>query len=331
MSQETRYFSATEVSQVLTPGLAYDAVRDALLCHAGGVYQMPLKPYLYPQGRDRVNEGGRVIVMPALLGAPFNAIGLKDIAGFPRNRRRGLPRAQAVILLRNYDTGWLEAVMDGTQISAARTGAVAALSHDHLGPGDGGPLAVLGAGPVAAATIEALQHVAAPPRAIRVFDLERDRARDLTATLRQGGRPDVEAVESAEQCVRGAAVVVTATTATGAYVSDTWLTACRLVIALSFEDCEPAVLLSSKLVVDDWAHCCREQKPIHRLTLAGQLSSCDLHAQLSDIVIGRRPGRSRSDERFYVNPMGLAIEDIAVAARVRAAAIERGLGLVLPA
>lgn len=331
MNQQVRHLSSRDVAGLLTTELARTGLEQSLICHALGDYEQPLKPYMYPLGRDRSDEGGRFITMMGRLGPPVGCAGVKHIAGFPRNLERGLPRASGLIILNDVATGMPLAVMDCAGISAARTGAVAALCYQHLGPRQPGFVALCGAGPIAAATIAALSDLPDPPIGYRLFDRDGARAERLAAELAGPGSitAPVRAVDEVRAGVAGAEVVITATTAREPYIRDEWLTDCRLAVALSFEDFEPRVLLSSKLVVDDWDQCCREEKALHRLVLAGRLRRDQLHAELGAIVSGRRVGREHADERFYANLMGMAIEDLAVAWMVFQRAEARGIGTLL--
>jgi ornithine cyclodeaminase/alanine dehydrogenase-like protein (mu-crystallin family) len=88
---------------------------------------------------------------------------------------------------------------------------------------------------------------------------------------------------------------------------------------------------AGKVVVDDWDQCNREKKVIHQLVLEGQFSRDQLHAELGEIIIGRRPGRESDDEIILLNPMGIAIEDVACAQVIyqRALAAQVGMWLSL--
>ena len=89
-----------------------------------------------------------------------------------------------------------------------------------------------------------------------------------------------------------------------------------MLIPLSLDDCtEDVPLAAEKIVCDDFAQCNREEKLLHKLTQKGKLRREDIYAELGQIVSGQKPGRE-GNERIYANLMGMAIEDIAVAARV---------------
>ena len=81
-----------------------------------------------------------------------------------------------------------------------------------------------------------------------------------------------------------------------------------------------------KLIVDDWDQSNREKKIINQLVEEGRLSRDQLHAELGEIVSGRRSGRESEDERILLNPMGMAIEDIACARAFYEKALDGGVG-----
>jgi ornithine cyclodeaminase len=96
-------------------------------------------------------------------------------------------------------------------------------------------------------------------------------------------------------------------------------------------DVERDVFLKvDKVVVDDWDQSNREKKIINLLVEAGEFSRERLHAELGEIIVGRRPGRETDDEIILLNPMGMAIDDIACAKAILSRAEDRNIGTVLP-
>lgn len=127
--------------------------------------------------------------------------------------------------------------------------------------------------------------------------------------------------------MREAELVVPCTVADAPYIPFDWLAPGTFVSNISIMDVEPdAYVRVDKLVVDDWDQCNRERKTINQLVMDGRLSREGLHAELGEIVRGDRPGRTDRDERILLNPMGMAIEDVACAAAVYRQALARGAG-----
>src|ERR1051325_9502249 len=105
-----------------------EVVRDAYLAHARGQTVNPDSYFLRFPGKPDC----RIIALPAYLGDGFDVAGLKWIASYPGNIQRGFPRASAVLVLNNYETGYPFAILESSIISAARTAASAVLAAHWL-------------------------------------------------------------------------------------------------------------------------------------------------------------------------------------------------------
>lgn len=327
MSHVTLRLLEADVDQILDPDMAYEAVRDALVCHAEGRFVQPEKPYVRPRGRTDEYNGGRFIAMPAYVGDPVNAAGLKWIAGFQKNVERGKPRASAVLILNSIEDGSVMAIMDCAVLSARRTAAVAAISVDHLAVEGPKEAAILGAGPICQAVIESLSYQERGITRFRVFDPATERVKQLLRVLNDGTRPIIESASSAQECVHAAEVVVTATSGAKGYLEKDWITEGCLIVALSLDDPTPELFLSAdKVIMDDIGQCLREEKLVHQLVQQRRFSREDVYAELGDIVTGRKPGRADKSELILVNPMGMAVEDISIGLATYKAAIAAGIG-----
>ncbi len=323
--------SEAVVDQVLAPLMAKEAVRDALVCHAKGDCVQPLKPYVRPRGRSGEYAGGRFIAMPAYVGPPVDAAGIKWIAGFARNVEMGRPRASAMLMLNSVVTGSIIAEMDCGVLSARRTGAVAAICVELLAVSGSKRVALLGAGPINHAVVEALAHLSGSVERFRVYDPRRDRVKQMRDGFGRTAMPPITASRSPQECVRDAQVVVAATTGGKSYLEREWIGPGTLLVMLSLDDPTPELFLGAdKVIVDDFDHCNREQKLIHRLVEDGRFNRRRVHAELGEIVAGMIPGREGDEEIILVNPMGMAIEDITVGKAVYMAAKQQGLGDYLP-
>ncbi|MCX6585816.1 MAG: 2,3-diaminopropionate biosynthesis protein SbnB [Acidobacteria bacterium] len=314
------------VADLLSPEEAAVAVGRALELHSKGLFQQPLKPYIRPGGREDEFNRGRFIFMPSYLGGDFESAGIKIIAGFPCNVDRGLPRASGVFVLNSTETGFPLAVMECGELSARRTAATAALAFQHLASSDSNQLvSVFGAGPIAVAVLRAL--VEAPRVAgFKLYDPRRQRAEDLAERLTKETGASIDVVDTAASCLSECRAVVLATTGSKAYVTPDMLSRDNsLIVALSLDDVTPEVFLSAdKVVVDCFEDCCREEKLLHRLVTEGRFSREQVWAEIGEIISGRKVGRQSDDEFVYFNPMGMGIEDLAVATMVyRKALLEK--------
>jgi 2,3-diaminopropionate biosynthesis protein SbnB len=318
------------VAGVLTPALAVDAVRLALTCHASGDFQQPLKPYIRPAGRAKEYDCGRFIAMPAYLGGGISAAGIKWISGFPANVDRGLPRASGIYILNCIETGFPLAIMECATLSARRTAAVASIGLQYLAGQELHRVGVLGAGPIGVEVIRAILSCNRDQvERVLLYDPRLERAASAAAEFASAG--GVSACTSLDDCLLESSVVVLATSgADKGYLTPAMVGRKRLIVALSLDDASAELILAAdKIVVDDFDQSNREEKLLHRLVQAGRLSRGDVYAELGEVVAGRKSGRESSDEMIYLNPMGMGIEDLAVAAAVYEASLAHSLGVWL--
>lgn len=302
-----------------------EALRGALALHAEGKTAQPLKPYL--RWRRRGHIADRIIAMPGYVGGEQEMAGIKWIGSKHDNpTERGIPRASAVIVLNDPETHFPVAIMEGGEISGMRTAGVTVLAAEYLARPGFQALALVGCGFIG--RLHALGLLESFPAIERVYlyDHSRRAARALARELGAHGLR-VTVCETAEEAVCRGEVVVPCTVTARPYIRLDWLMPGVFVSNISIMDVMPEVYLGvDKLLVDDWEQANRERKTINQLVLAGRLRQSDLHAQLGDVVRGRKPGRETPDERILLSPMGMAIEDVACAAAVYRTAREQGTG-----
>ncbi|GBF76058.1 2,3-diaminopropionate biosynthesis protein SbnB [Paenibacillus sp. 598K] len=304
------------------------AVSRALELHARGDIVQPLKPYL------RVDEANghiadRIIAMPAYVGGEVAVSGLKWIGSKhdnPQQRRK--ERASALIILNDPQSNYPIAVMEGSIISGMRTAAVTVIGARYLAREGFRTVSVIGCGVIARMQLVSLLEQFEAIRTIHLFDLNAEAARALADELgTRFEQVELRVAASAEQAVRQAEVLVTATVASAPHIPYEWLAKGAFVSNISIMDLHKDVFVrADKVVVDDWDQSNREKKIINQLVLEGQFSRARLHAELGEILIGAKPGREREDEIIVLNPMGMAVEDIASAAEMYERAVAQGKG-----
>ncbi len=332
-SDSLLYLSRADVAAAAGFGSDFfvDAVAEAFALHARGRTVQPLKPYL--RWRPDGHIADRIIAMPAWVGGERPAAGLKWVGSKHDNPERyGIERASAVIVLNDPDTHRPVAVMEGGLISAARTAAVTAVAARHLARAGFATLTCVGCGPIGRRQVLTLLEQFPSVGTVWLFDLQPAAAVELAGEVGTG-RPKVEVniAADAESAVRAGDVVVTATVADRPWLPAAWLRPGTLLANVSIMDAGKDVFLSAdKVVVDDWEQCNREGKVIHQLTTEGSFSRERLHAELGEVVIGRRPGRENDDEVILLNPMGMAVIDVACAKAVYDRARAAKIGTWLP-
>jgi ornithine cyclodeaminase len=321
------YLSRTDVRRAMGDSIrAYvEALRDALALHAEGSTAQPLKPYL--KWRENGHIADRIIAMPGYVGGEAPMAGIKWIGSKHDNpAARGIERASAVIVLNDPETHFPVAVMEGGEISGMRTAGVTVLATEYLAREGFESVALIGCGFIGRLHVRGMLESFPSIRSFSLFDHKPAAAQALAGEIAAHGVAATVAAD-AEQAVRGAEVVIPCTVADTPYIPFEWLSPGTFVSNISIMDVEPeAYVRVDKLVVDDWDQCNREKKTINQLVLAGKLTREQLHAELGDVVRGARPGRTDPDEKILLNPMGMAVEDVACAAAVYRHALAAGAG-----
>ncbi|MGC8555411.1 MAG: ornithine cyclodeaminase family protein [Conexivisphaera sp.] len=315
-----------EVLRVLSMRDEIAVVEEAFREKGENAVQMPPKQYLF------LEEGGDLRVMPAYLPR-LGMAGVKVVNSHPRNREKGLPSVMAVIELVDPSTGRPLALLDGTEITAFRTGAASAVATKYLSREDSRCLCVVGAGAQSRRQLDAILEVRDIGRLL-VYDVVRGAAEGLAGYARSLGRNlSVEVTDGPRECVEAADVLVTATPAREPVVRDGWVRPGTHINAIGAdapgkEELDPAILLRSKIVVDDYEqtiHSGEINVPISR----GILRRDQIYGELGEIVAGRKPGRTSRDEVTVFDSTGVAILDVATAFSVMRKAAERGLGITV--
>jgi ornithine cyclodeaminase len=341
----TPYKSEDMAVEAATPGILYlsrsdlmelggghseiymQALTEGLRLHAREEYVQPLKPYLRWPGAGHIAD--RIIAMPGYLGGKHPVAGIKWVGSRHQNPElRRLERASALTILNHPETNYPMAVMEGALISGMRTAAVTAIAARHLARKGFASVAIIGCGPIGRMQLTTLLEQFHSIADVHLFDLKTDAARALIESIGPDhGRIEFHISESAEAAVRNADVVVPCTITDQPYIPFEWLRSGTFVSNVSIMDVHKEVFLQvDKVVVDDWEQCNREKKVINQLVLEGRFSREQLHAELGEIVDGRRPGRETDREIILLNPMGMAIDDLACAQALYQRALSTGAG-----
>ncbi len=307
---------------------AVAAVEEVFRLHGTGQYVLPEKIVLKWKEPPPGALADHINIMPGYLGGPFDAVGLKDVASFPRNHRHGLPRASALIILHDTETGLPLAVMDGTLISAMRTGAATGVGAKYLAREDVTRVGLIGAGVQSRTQLMAVKVVRPGVREGLVYDIRRERAQAFVDEMGPELGIRLAVADSPEQAVRQAQVLVTATTTTQPIVKHGWLAPGSFYAHVSGYEAEYDVLRHAhKVVVDDWAtvkH--RMYSTVALMWRDGAFQDTHLHAELGEIVADQRPGREDRNEIIVFSPIGMALHDLALARRVLENARQQGRG-----
>ena len=262
---------------------------------------------------------------------PIDTAGVKVIGDYVDNYRHGLPSEVAMLTLYDARTGVPRALMDATDLTTERTGAVTGAGARHLAPASPKIVGHIGARGTAYANLAALADLF-PLEEIRINSKRAETREALARKVQDELGVPARAVATAEEAVRGADIVVEATRLEkpAVLIRDEWLTPdCLLVTYGWVMAVDPKTVLgASKIVVDDWEQC-RKGGQLQPLIESGELTRERIHAEIGEIVSGQRPGRAAGDGRIVFWHRGFAISDIMLGAHVLREAEAAGVGRVL--
>jgi alanine dehydrogenase len=325
--EATLFLTRSEVGSLLGLAECIDAVEEAFRLHAEG---QSLRPGVL---EALTAEGGFHIKAAGLRLAGGDYFAAKVNANFPLNPGRfGLPTIQGVVVLCDAERGRLLAVMDSMELTALRTAAATGVAAKYLARPDSKVATVCGCGVQGRAQLRALAQVLRIEKAY-AFDGDRYRAevfaRELTGEL----QAEVMAVPNLRESVGASDIIVTCTPSQRPVLMRGDVRPGTFVAAVGADnpkkqEIDPALMASAKIVVDILEQCAAIGD-LHHALGAGAVTVGDVHAELGEIVAGRKPGRTSAEEVFVFDSTGTALQDVAAAAVVYEKAIRAGVGVSL--
>jgi len=329
MSSHTlRFFSADDVRKALPMAEAIEVMKRAFGQLSAGRAVVPLRTHV-----DVAEHRGVALFMPAYLPAA-GRMGVKIVTVFDDNPRRGLPRIQALIVLLDAATGSPLAVMDGTSVTAIRTGAACGAATDLLARPEAATAAIFGAGVQGRTQLEAVCAVR-PIRRARVFDPLAESAAAFARAMGLALGIEIEAAASPAEAVRDADVVCTATTSRTPVFADRDLRPGVHVNAVgsyqpSVQEIPAETVLRARVVVDHRPAALAEAGDLLIPMAQGLFGEDHIHAELGQLVTGVKPGRASAEEVTLFKSVGIAVQDLAAAIHVLARGRPLGLGTEIP-
>ena len=281
----------------------------------------PVRTVLRLEGHDAL-----LAVMPGYLPGT-EALAVKVVTVAPRNEARGLPSHLATVLLHDPETGALLAILDGRLITEMRTAAVSAAAARALAPPQASVLALLGTGVQAHSHLEAFRLVRTLER-VRVWSPSSERREAFARAQSKRWNIPVEAVESAERAVRGADLVVTATSSRTPVLEGRWLEpgthltavgACRA----DQRELDTEAVRRASVWVDSLVSARVEAGDLLLAERDGVAWDDRVRGEIGAVFEGKLAGRRTADEITLFKSLGLAVEDAASASHVRRLALER--------
>jgi len=299
---------------------------QALIALARGQVYQPLRTVIRPP-----EIPGILGLMPAALSGEHPALGLKAVCAFPANSARGKDSHQGAVILFDTESGEPLALLSASAITGVRTAAVTAVATELLARRDAGDLAVIGAGRQARAHLEALASVRSLRR-VRIVDSYPERARSVAAEMSGILSLAIEVVESAEEAVRGADLVVTVTSSADPVLLGEWLAEGAHVNLVGAStprerEADAATLARARLFVDRRESCLNESGEYLAACQEGMIGPDHVLAELGELLVGERAGRTADEEITLFKSLGMAVEDVAAAEYAYRKDLERDEGV----
>lgn len=279
-------------------------------------------------------EGGGFHIKAGVLnvGRPYFAA--KANANFPGNpERHGLPTIQGLVVLADAERGTLLAILESAEITALRTGAATAVAAKYLARPDARTATIVGCGVQGRVQLRSLHRVR-PLESAVACDRDAARAQAFARALAAELGIPVHATTDVA-AARRADIVVTCTPAREPVLGEEHVGPGAFVAAVGADhpekqELDPALLAASTIVVDVLEQAAT-MGDLHHALAAGMVRREDVHAELGEIVAGKKPGRRAPEERIVFDSTGMALQDVAAAAAVyqRALRVGRGLGVAL--
>lgn len=265
-------------------------------------------------------RGGAFHIKAGALEGGRRYFAAKINGNFPGNRERfGMPSIQGIVLLCDAENGYPLALLDSIEITIRRTGAATAVAAKYLAREDARAAGICGCGNQGRIQLEALCRVRRLEQAC-AYDIDGEAARRFAAEMSRGIGIPVRAVRDPGEAARESDIVVTCTPSKRPLLGPGDVKPGTFVAAVGADspdkqELDPRLLASARVVVDSLEQCAGIGE-LHHALEAGVLTRSGVHAELSDLVAGVRPGRQSPEELFVFDSTGTALEDVAAAALV---------------
>jgi ornithine cyclodeaminase len=307
--------NANEVRQALPMDQAIAAMKDAYASLSNGTAVSPLRTRLPISNHDALS-----LFMPAYMKTDsYEALAVKIVSLFPNNPARGLSYIQAVVLVLESDTGRAIALLEGSTLTAIRTGAASGAAVDLLARKDSKVVAIFGAGTQGRTQLEA----ACTARKIEtafIYDLSLESSKAFAEELagRYNIPKDLRVAKTPKEAIEHADIICTATTSSQALFDDKDVKSGTHISGIGaytpeMQESPIETVARARIVVDSYATVMEEAGDIVKAINAGLIKATDIHAEIGEIILGKKSGRQSDDEITFFKSVGNAVQDATAA------------------
>ena len=323
--------TADEVRKALPMDETIRAMKSAYASLSDGKAAVPLRTHLPIPQRQALS-----IFMPAHVDAPNDeALAVKIVSIFPENLKHGQPLIYAAVLVLNPTSGKPTALLEGSTLTAIRTGASSGAAIDLLSRPESRVLAIFGAGAQGCTQMEAACSVRRIEKAW-VFDSDTKRAelfaQEMTAKQIV---PKILVGQTPKQAVQEADIICTATTSTMPVFADEDVKAGTHISGIGsytpeMQEVPTETVKRAYVVVDSRSATLAEAGDLIQPLRAGLFTEAHIAAELGEIVLGKKPGRQNNKQITFFKSVGVAVQDAAAAQLALKNASAMGLGSLVP-
>jgi alanine dehydrogenase len=314
-----------DVERVLDMKTAIKAVEEAFREMGEGKVEMPPRVPVFLEEYD-----GAIGFMPAYL-KKSKILGIKVMSHYEKNPERfKRPILSGLIILNDPETGIPFAIMDAAFVTIMRTGAAGAVGAKYLSREDSKIVGVIGTGKQGISQVLALNEIRKVEK-VKAYNISKEAQLNFSKVLQDRIDAEIELVDSPENAVREADIVVTCTPSTQPIVRADWLDKGMHITAIGADMPKKRELhtevfkILDKIVVDSIA----QVIPVGEFRIPmseGVISKESIYAEIGEIVAGKKAGRETSEEITLFKSTGLAIQDVSTAYKVYKAAKDKGIG-----
>ncbi|MFX1466406.1 MAG: ornithine cyclodeaminase family protein [Promethearchaeota archaeon] len=320
------FLSRSDLESVLTMTDAITVVEQAFDEFARKTAKVPLRVPIEVE-----KEEGIVLFMPAYL-EQMEAMSCKVVSVFKNNPTLyNLPTINAAVLLIDPKTGQIVSIMDGSYLTAMRTGGVSGVATKYLARKNVENVALIGTGVQAATQLWAACEVRSIEQA-KVYSIDPiERQEAFVKQMSEKLNIPVSIAKSSKEAVENADIVLTATWSKTPTFSGDWIKPGTHINGIGsytpeMQEVDVITVKKAKVVVDSFEASFSEAGDLIIPLKNGDITKEHIYAELGDLVIGKKPGRTSEDEITFFKSVGMAIQDASAAKHAYLAAKKKNIG-----
>ena len=322
----TLLLSRRDVAELLTIDECLGAVEQAFKLYGDGAVPKPgILSAHCPDGAFHIKAGLLSLERPYFV--------VKTNGNFFQNSRRfGLPNIQGIILLCDAETGSPLALMDSIEITIRRTGAATAVAAKYLSRPESKTMTICGGGNQGRISLETILKVR-PIERVYVYDIDASQAARFALELSGQLQIEIEATENLAEALSQSDICVTCTPSRKHFLNGEDVAPGTFIAGVGADskekqELDPKLLAANKVVVDILDQCA-SIGDLHHALDEGLLTRSSVHAELGEVVSGKKAGRSSAEEIIIFDSTGMALQDAATAIVVYEKAITANRGVKL--